>query len=418
MSRLHSREPKQTVRARETGRFARGSSTPAILGGTPAFAEPQLITRPMLPDRAELDALLTRVFESRWLTNNGDVLRELESRLCRHLPVEWCAAVCNGTVALQIALRSIAERGEVITTPFTFPATVHAIEWNGSTPVFCDIDPDTYNLDVERARERVTERTCALLPVHVFGNPCDLEGFAQLASRNGLALIYDAAHAFGVSVGDRSIGSYGDLSVFSFHATKLFHCGEGGAIVGVDPERFRRVALLRNFGIMNENTVQGPGTNGKMSELHASLALLLLDRVDGEILARRRLLDRYREQLVELGGLKLQKSAPGTVSNGAYCTIEVDSQQFGLSRDLLFAALRAENVVARRYFWPLCSDNALYRDLPSARPELLPNARRVAGRILCLPLHGGMSEDQVDLIVDCIRAIRSAAPAVARATAE
>ncbi len=218
-----------------------------------------------------------------------------------------------------------------------------------------------------------------------------------------------------MSVGGRSIGSWGDLSVFSFHATKLFHCGEGGAIVGKDPERFRRISLLKNFGIVNEDEVKGLGTNGKMSELHASLALLLLDRVDEEIEARRRLLALYREQLSELGGLKFQKLAAGVVYNAAYCAVEVDSQQFGLTRDQLHRALRAENILARRYFWPLCSDNELYRPLPSARPELLRNAHRVAERILCLPLYGGMSEEHVNLIVDRIRTVRAAAPAVARA---
>jgi dTDP-4-amino-4,6-dideoxygalactose transaminase len=415
MSRGRDQPQAPSLRSSGARRYVRKDPTPAILGGPPLFADPLFLTRPILPDEADFDALMRRVFASSWLTNNGEVLLELEKRLRLRLGVEECAAVCNGTIALQIALRSLVEEGEVVTTPFTFPATVHAILWNGLQPVFCDIDPDTYNLDARGVEAVVSERTRALLPVHVFGNPCDVEAFGKLAAQTGLRLVYDAAHAFGVFARGRPIGTWGDLSVFSFHATKLFHCAEGGAIVGADPEAFRRIGLLRNFGIVGEEEVEGLGTNGKMSELHASLALLVLDRVSDEIKARQRRYDLYAERLSRLGGVKFQARAPDAVHNSAYCAIQIDPQQFGLNRDQLHAALRAENIFARKYFWPLCSTNEPYRRLPSARPELLPNASRVAARILCLPLHGRMSEEQVNCIVDRIETIHAVAPAVARA---
>jgi dTDP-4-amino-4,6-dideoxygalactose transaminase len=339
---------------------------------------------------------------------------ELERRLAERLGVAWCAAFCNGTVALQTALRSLDLRGEVITTPFTFPATVHAIQWNGLTPVFCDVDPRTYNLDPRRAAELVSADTSALLPVHVFGNPCDVEALAALAAARQLRLVYDAAHAFGVTHRGRSIGSFGDLSILSFHATKLFHTAEGGAVVGEDAHLLERIALLRNFGIVNEDEVRGIGTNGKLSELHGALGLALLGGLDDELAGRARAHAVYLQRLAGIDGLELQRLAPDTGYNHAYLSVEVDGAAFGLTRDQLHAAMRAENIVVRKYFWPLCSENQAYRHLPSARPERLPHAVRLASRVLCLPLFGALSADDVERIVDSLLAIRAAAPAVAR----
>jgi dTDP-4-amino-4,6-dideoxygalactose transaminase len=381
----------------------------AVLGGTPLFGAPVYTTRPRLPDRAAFERLLEGVFESQWLTNDGALLRTLEARLQERLGTAFCAAFCNGTVALQVALRSLALRGEVITTPFTFPATVHAIEWNGLTPVFCDIDPKTYNLDPTAAEALVTERTSALMPVHVFGNPCDVLGLQRLAERFGLRLVYDAAHAFGVRHRGKPIGCWGDLSMFSFHATKLFHTGEGGALAGPDPERRRPIALLRNFGIVNEEEVEGVGLNGKMSELHAALGLALLEVVDEEIAARGRLFERYRAALSRLPGIGFQTVAPDTVPNYAYCAVQVDEEVFGVSRDLLHRALRAENILSRKYFHPLCSENPSYRHLESAQPSRLRHSHRLASRILCLPLYGELQPGTVDDIVECIARVQASA---------
>jgi dTDP-4-amino-4,6-dideoxygalactose transaminase len=388
---------------------------PALLGGEPAFGEPLYITRPTLPPRAALDREVDRIYESGWLTNSGPLVPELEHRLAERLGVPWCAAFCNGTVALQTALRSLDLDGEVITTPFTFPATAHAIEWNGLTPVFCDIDPHTYNLDPACAAALVDERTSALLPVHVFGNPCDVEALAALAAKHELKIVYDAAHALGVTHRGRAIGDFGDLSILSFHATKLFHTAEGGAVIGRDASLLKRIALLRNFGIVNEDEVRGVGTNGKMSELHAALGLALLGGLDGELDGRARAHAVYLERLAAVEGIGMQRLAPETTYNHAYFPIEIDAAAFGLTRDQVHAAMRAENIIARKYFWPLCSENDAYRHLPSARPERIPNAVRVASRVLCLPLFGELTPDDVHRVSDSLLAIRAAAPEIARA---
>jgi dTDP-4-amino-4,6-dideoxygalactose transaminase len=368
-----------------------------------------------VPDRERFGALLDGILAARWFTNDGAVVRELESRLQPWLGGAFCTACGNGTVALQLALRSLELSGEVLTTPFTFPATVHAIEWNGLTPVFCDVDPDTYNLDPASAAANITERTTAILAVHVFGNPCDVEALAALAAARGLRVIYDAAHAFGVGHRGRPIGAWGDLSVFSFHATKLFHTAEGGAVVGPQAELATALRLLRNFGIVNEDEVRGVGLNGKLSELHAALGLALLDAMEAEIAARKELAARYGAVLATVPGLAAQRSAPETRRNHAYHAIAVDADGFGLTRDELHAALVAEGIMARKYFWPLCSHNPAYRRLPSADGDRIPNAERLASRILCLPMYGELAAADVDRIAECIAAIHAAAPRVRRA---
>jgi dTDP-4-amino-4,6-dideoxygalactose transaminase len=405
------------VHGRQILRVTAPRRTPALLGGKPAFAEPVYVTRARVPDRALFDSLVASVLEARWFTNDGDLVRRLEEHLQHRLGAAFCALFSSGTTALQAALRSLRLSGEVITTPFTFPATVHAIEWNGLTPVFCDIDPETYNLDPDRAANLVSERTAALVPVHVFGNPCAVERIEKLARRQRLAVVYDAAHAFGVSCRGRAVGCWGDLSVFSFHATKLFHTAEGGAVVGADMGRRRELALLRNFGIVDEETVHGVGVNGKLSELHAALGLALLGGVDDDIRKRAALDARYRRRLADIPGIRFQRLEDATAPNHAYFTIEVGAAGFGLSRDELHRALRAENIITRKYFYPLCSENSSYRHLPTASPDRLPNAHRIATRILCLPLYGDLGTDAVDRIVDAILTIHTAARAIRRAVA-
>jgi dTDP-4-amino-4,6-dideoxygalactose transaminase len=384
----------------------------AILGGKPAFEQPLYVTRSLEPDPQVFEAHVKDIFAARWFTNDGRCVRELEARLAERLGVGFCLVFCNGTVALQVALRALELSGEIVTTPFTFPATVHAIQWNGLVPVFCDVDPETYNLDPRAAESCLSPATSGILPVHVFGNPCDVERLEKLAINHRLRVLYDAAHCFGVETLGRSIGSWGDLSVLSFHATKLFHTAEGGAIVGSDPALRKRISALRNFGILDEETVKGVGLNGKLSEVHAAIGLALLDRIDEEIERRTRLVQRYRAALEGVAGLRFQQLARHTRPNCGYFPVEVDAERFGLDRDGVFRALRAENVYARKYFFPLCSENESYRDLPSARPELLPHARRLAARVLCLPLFGEMADSDVDRIGDLIGRIQREADPV------
>jgi dTDP-4-amino-4,6-dideoxygalactose transaminase len=386
----------------------------AILGGDPLFPSPVYITHPRLPERAALNRHIDTIYESGKLTNNGPLVRELEGRLAQRLDAGFCAAFCNGTVALQVALRALDLSGEVITTPFTFPATVNAIEWNGLSPIFCDIDPQTWNLDVTRASELVTERTSAILPVHVFGNPCDVDALEELSRRRGLRVVYDAAHAFAVRCSGKPIGAWGDLSVFSFHATKLFHTCEGGAIVAASDAHAPQVKLLRNFGIVGEEEVRGVGLNGKLSELHSAVGLGVLDHVDQEIAERGVLDARYRKILASLEGLGFQKMTDGTERNYAYFTLEIDEDVFGLSRDEVHDALRAENIISRKYFFPLCSTNDSYRNLQSAQPARLPHARRLASRVLCLPLYGDLAAGDVEKICECLHNIRASATDIRR----
>jgi len=387
----------------------------AVLGGRPAFDEPLHVTKPLAPDRGAFERRMGEVFDSGWFTNSGNKERELEERLSKHLEADSCALICNGTVALQVALRALGLSGEVITTPFTFPATAHAIEWNNLTPVFCDIDPETYALDPGCAASLVGEDTSGLLPVHVFGNPCDVEGLGQLANACGLEVVYDAAHAFGVRYRGRPIGSWGDLSVLSFHATKIFHTAEGGAILGASPSIRERIDSLRNFGIVNEDVVRGVGLNGKLSELHAVVGLSVIDSVDEEIRRRLEIAAVYRERLSAVPGLVFQRLAEDLQWNGSYVPIEVDPEHFGISRDELHRALAADHVMARKYFFPLCSENESYRHLPSAQPERLPNAHRVANRVLCLPIYGEMGTESAHRVADLIERIHHAGPTIRRA---
>jgi dTDP-4-amino-4,6-dideoxygalactose transaminase len=388
---------------------------PALLGGEPAFKDPVYFTQSLIPDSETFAERLSSIFASHRFTNQGTHVQELEARLASRLGTRFCLSFCNGTAALMAALRVLDVAGEVITTPFTFPATVQAIEWSGLTPVFCDIDPRSYNLDVRLAAELVSSRTSVLLPVHVFGNPCDVLGMENLARRRDLRLLYDAAHAFGVACQGRPIGCWGDLSVLSFHATKLFHTAEGGAVVASTPSHAERLALLRNFGIVSEEEVKGFGFNGKLSELHGALGLGNLERIDGEMQARARPFGHYEQRLRGLEGVQLQDFDKSTGRNYAYFTLEIDAEGFGLTRDQVHTALRADNIVTRKYFSPLCSENERYRSLPSAQPHLLPNAHRVASRILCLPLYGGLSLDDVDRIVDRLSVIRTCASRIRNA---
>ncbi|MBN9693050.1 MAG: DegT/DnrJ/EryC1/StrS family aminotransferase [Verrucomicrobia bacterium] len=368
------------------------------------FAEPIYVTRPFLPPLADYAAGLEEIWRNVRLTNDGPILRRFESKLARSLGTENLALFTNGTLALHLALRGLGIRGEVITTPFTFAATTHALVWNGNQPVFADIEPTTYTLDPSAVEAAITPRTGAILAVHVYGYPCRLEALADLARRYRLPLIYDAAHAFGVSVEGRPIGQFGDLSMFSFHATKPFHSIEGGLLVFGDGKQRRTFDLLRNFGLANETDVLLPGTNAKMNEFQALMGLQLLDHLDG-IRERRRQIDAlYRDQLGNLPGLRIPPAPSVHVtSNYSYFPVEIEPTEFGASRDQLCEFLKGYNVFARRYFYPLVPDFACYRDQFGAVP--LPNARRVASQILTLPIYDSLALEDVARICAVIRSL-------------
>ncbi len=369
--------------------------------------EPVYVTRPSMPDLVQYCGKLEGIWQRRWLTNEGCLHQELEERLCRFLGVQHLNLFCNGTIGLLVALQALQIcGGEVITTPFTFPATPHVLWWNRIRPVFCDIDPVTCNLDPARIEEWIGPETRAILAVHVYGTPCDVEAIQKIADRHGLAVIYDAAHAFGVRHLGRSVLEYGDLSMLSFHATKLFSTAEGGALVSRTAERKQRINFLKNFGIADEQTVIDPGINGKMNELSAAYGLLQLDMVAGEIRHRRAVADAYRQHLAGVPGLRLlPEPGTGTESNYAYFPVFVDAQAFGLARDALHDALKAMNILTRRYFHPLCSTFPCYSGLPASAAANLPAATRAANEVLCLPIYGTLALETVQTICRAIRAL-------------
>ena len=367
------------------------------------FPEPVYVTRPTMPDLDEYTEYLRGIWERRWLTNDGVLHQELERRLCEYLDVEYLSLFCNGTIALLVALQALRiSSGEVITTPFTFPATAHVLYWNGLRPVFCDIDEATFNIDPNYIERLIGSETKAILAVHVYGTPCDVNAIQAIADRHGLHVIYDAAHAFGVNCQGRSIMHYGDMSMLSFHATKLFSTIEGGALVSRTAAQRSRINFLKNFGIAGEEEVIGPGINGKMDEFHAAFGLLHLRMVDAEIALRKGIAGIYRERLAKVPGLTLPRESGLTQPNYAYVPILVNPIEYGLNRDELFQVLRSCNIISRKYFYPLVSRAPCYAALPSAEPARLPVAERAASRVLCLPIYGTLPSQTVHRICDVI----------------
>jgi dTDP-4-amino-4,6-dideoxygalactose transaminase len=364
---------------------------------------PVFVTQPSLPPLEEFLPYLKEIWESKWLTNGGAFHQQLESALTEHLGVKHLSLFSSGMEALQTGLRVLGVQGEVITTPFTFAATPHAIHLNGCVPVFADIDPETFTLDPEQVEALITERTTALLPVHVYGNPCDHQRLQVIADKYGLKIIYDAAHAFGVKKDGLSIGEWGDLSIFSFHATKVFSTCEGGAIV--TPHRAVKdgVESFRNFGIKSETTIVGPGVNGKMDELRAAYGLLNLKYVTATG-ARRRVIDQYyRAQLQGVEGIRVPNVSPSMEPNYGYFPICVSAGEYGMTRDQLYERLKREGVYARRYFYPLVSHIPPYHLHPSAHPAKLPVAEKVAGEIICLPIYADLQAGDLERIVSAIQ---------------
>jgi dTDP-4-amino-4,6-dideoxygalactose transaminase len=366
------------------------------------FDDPIYVTRPLLPPLDDVRARLEEVWQARWLTNAGEQHARLEQALLDRLGVAQLSLFNNGTIALLVAIRALGLRGEVITTPFTFPATPHALAWGGITPVFADIDPVRLTIDPARVEALITPKTTAILGVHVYGVPCDVEALAAVAKRHGLRLLYDGAHAFGVRCNGRGIGTFGDATMFSFHATKLFHTAEGGAVTCADPDLRHRIERQKNFGIAGQELVECVGINGKMNELQAALGLSVLTGMDAEIDRRRGILAIYQQRLGGVRGLTLMPELPGVESSYQYCAVRIDAGRFGQSRDEVQQTLKTYNVFARKYFYPLCSDYDCYRQLPSADPACLPVARLATSQVLCLPLYGSLEPSAVETICDIV----------------
>lgn len=365
-------------------------------------SHPIYVTQPYLPPLQEFVPYLEQIWANKWLTNAGPFHNELEVALARHLEVPHLSLFANGTIALVVALQALRISGEVITTPFTFVATTHSLLWNGIKPVFVDIDPRTFNLDPNMIEAAITPQTTAIMPVHCYGNPCDVARIEAIADRYGLKVIYDAAHAFGVRQQGESIARHGDLTVLSFHATKTYNTFEGGAIVSPDAKTKQRIDFLKNFGIADEVTVVGPGINGKMNEVQAAFGLLQLKHLPDGLEKRRAVDQRYREALAGIPGLSVPVAPEGVSGNYSYFLVLV-GPEFRMSRDALFNRLRAAGIFARRYFHPLVSQMPMYRGLPSAAPEHLPVATRIAQEVLCLPIHAELDEAQQARVINLVR---------------
>lgn len=361
------------------------------------------VTSPLLPNLEELNELLKQIWKSRWITNNGHFHHQLEEALADYLKVPYISLFTNGTLPLITALQALRITGEVITTPYSFVATTHAIWWNGIKPVFVDVDPRTGNMDPEKIEAAITPRTTAIMPVHVYGNPCDTKRIQEIADTYGLKVIYDAAHAFGVEVNGKSILNAGDLSTLSFHATKVYNTVEGGAMVMHDEKTKQRIDHLKNFGFADEVTVVGPGINSKMDEIRAAYGLLNLKQVDVAIEARHQVAIKYRKALRSVEGISFFDDIPGVKHNYSYFPIFVDAEKYGMTRDELYLKMKSKNVFGRRYFYPLISDFSTYRGLPSASPDNLPNAHKMSDSVICLPMHHLLSDEDIHRVIDCIK---------------
>lgn len=370
------------------------------------FEKPIYVTRPLLPDLDKFNQKLQEIWNSQWLTNNGKQHLELEHKLHQILKVPYLSLFNNGTIALIVGCQSLRLSGEVITTPFTFPATPHVLTWNNIKPIFCDIDPVTMNIDSNKIESMITPQTTAILGVHVYGTPCDVVKIQEIADKYGLKVIYDAAHAFGVEINGVGIGNFGDLSMMSFHATKLFHTAEGGALLFKDQNLKARVELLKNFGIKNEEEVVMPGINGKMNEIQAALGLVLLDYIEQERYQRQQLVETYRRCLKNVPGITLLPEVSGVINSYQYFVIRIEKELFGCDRDYVHRQLKEYNVFTRKYFYPLCSDYSHYKYLPSSISTNLRVANQVAKQVLSLPLYGSLNVDDVEKICEMIIEIK------------
>jgi len=386
----------------------KGKSTPKQLGNISPFEEQIYTTRPILPPLDTLSEKFKPVWQSKWLTNHGEMHNNLEKKLQDVLKSYYVSLFNNGTTALLIALKALGlpQGSEVITTPFTFPATAHCIAWNGLKPVFCDIEPDTMTIDADKIERLIHKNTSAILGVHVYGFPCNTEKIRELADRYGLKVIYDAAHAFTTEIDGKGIGTFGDISMFSFHATKLFHTVEGGCLTYNNPDYRQKIYYLRNFGIKNEEEVIDIGINGKMNELQAVLGLLNLELFEEEKKKRRIIKSVYIEQLNNLDGITIPQMPENSTDSLQYFVIKINKESFGLSRNEVYEKLKDYNVFARKYFYPLCSDYESYKALPAFQKSNLPVANKIKNEVLCLPFYGDLGTDSILKICRIIRFLK------------
>ncbi|MCB0667341.1 MAG: DegT/DnrJ/EryC1/StrS family aminotransferase [Saprospiraceae bacterium] len=361
------------------------------------------VTRPDMPDLQEYVKYLERIWDSRWLTNNGPIHEAFESALCQYLGVKYLSLYSNATLALISAFKCLELSGEVITTPYSFVATSHALYWNGITPVFGDVDPIFGNLNPSYIERLITDRTSAILPVHVYGNPCPLAEIDSIARKYGLRVVYDAAHSFNVRIGGVPLVNFGDLSILSFHATKVFNTIEGGAIICKDEETKRKLDYFKNFGFENETSIVSPGINAKMNELQAAFGILQLDSIDLNIQKRSQIAQRYREQLKDIKGLRLIPELDHVQHNYSYFPIFVDASGINFNRDDLYEYLKINKVYSRRYFYPLISNIPTYKNLKSSEPQHLIVANSIAEQVLCLPIYSTLGLENVDRISKLIK---------------
>ena len=360
------------------------------------------VTTPLLPDLDDFHSLLKEIWSSKWITNNGQFHQKLEEALCDYLKVPFISLFTNGTLPLLTALQALRISGEVITTPYSFVATTHSIWWNGIKPVFVDIDPSNCGIDPDKIEAAITPRTTAIMPVHCYGKPCDNKRIQAIADKYGLKVIYDAAHAFGVEVDGESVLNWGDMSTLSFHATKVYTTIEGGAIVMHDEATKKRIDYLKNFGFASETEVVAPGINGKLDEVRAVYGLLNLKQVDKAINARHQVAIQYRQAFQNVKGIRFFNDMIGVKHNYSYFPIFINAAEYGMTRDELYFKLRDHNILGRRYFYPLISTFSTYSGLPSASPDNLPNATRIANEVICLPMHHEMSTDDINRIIELI----------------
>ncbi len=359
------------------------------------------VTSPLLPSLDDFIPMLKDIWDRKWLTNNGHYHRELEKALAEYLGVEYLSLFTNGTLPLITALQALRITGEVITTPYSFVATTHSIWWNGLKPVFVDVEEETGNINPEKIEEAITPHTTAIIPVHVYGTPCNMKRIKEIADIYGLKIIYDAAHAFGVKKDGESILKAGDMSTLSFHATKVYNTIEGGALICQDAATKKRIDFLKNFGFANETTVVAPGINSKMDEIRAAYGLLNLKQVDSAIAKRKAIAEKYRDALKDVPGIRCLNDIEGVRHNYAYFPIFI-SQEYGISRDALYEKLKEHNIYGRRYFYPLISTFSAYKGLDSAKPSNLPVAYKLADQVLCLPMFADLQNEDVERIINII----------------
>ena len=364
------------------------------------------VTSPLLPDLDEFNAMLKDIWISKWITNNGQFHKQLEKDLAEYLEVPYVSLFTNGTLPLLTALQALRITGEVITTPYSFVATTHCIWWSGCKPVFVDIDPATGNIDPNKIEAAITPKTTAIMPVHVYGKPCDTNRIQEIADKYGLRVIYDAAHAFGVKVNGESILNAGDMSTLSFHATKVYNTLEGGAMVMHDEATKKRIDYLKNFGFAGETEVIAPGINSKVDEVRAAYGILNLRQVDAAIEARHQVAIKYREALIDIDGITFMNDMEGVRHNYSYFPIFIDADKYGMTRDELYFKMKDANVLGRRYFYPLISEFSTYRGLPSATKENLSNAHKMADSVICLPMHHALSDEDINRTVELIVRMR------------